>query len=130
MGVDPRYRPPRLGLRKRKGFSAPVWEVTGPEQTAISAGVRPDHMKSSVSSSATVAWNLCLTWEQFEFAVDVSDACDIKMSAIRVYESVFSSWKITASGFGEIRGQTPNFPAKLRTSASARTGFAARWWLC
>src|SRR5437870_2292552 len=103
MGVDPRYRPARLGLRKRKGFSAPVREVTGPEQTAISAGVRPGRMKSSVSSSATVAWNLCLTWEQFEFAVDVSDACDIRMSAIRVYESVFSSGKITASGFGEIR---------------------------
>jgi len=40
-------------------------------------------MKSSVFSSATVAWNLCLTWEQFEFAVDGSDARDIKMSAIR-----------------------------------------------
>src|SRR5437667_10572104 len=113
MGVDPRYRPARLGLRKRKGFSAPVWEITGPEQTAISAGVRPGRMKSSVSSSATVAWNLCLTWEQFEFAVDVSDACDIRMSAIRVYDLGNS-------------GQTPIFPAKLITATAVRPGFAAR----
>src|SRR5437667_12450642 len=106
MGVDPRYRPARLGLRKRKGFSAPVWEVTGPEQTAISAGVRPGRMKSSVSSSATVAWNLCLTWEQFEFSVDVRDACDIRMSAICVFEAVFRSGKMTAACYGVIRCST------------------------
>jgi LmbE family N-acetylglucosaminyl deacetylase len=29
-------------------------------------------------------------WDRFDFAVDVSDVYDLKMSAIRVYESVFS----------------------------------------
>ena len=66
-------------------------------------------MKSSVSSSATVAWNLCLTWEQFEFAVDVSDACDIKMSAIRVYDR------------GNSRSD-PEFPRKTQNSS-----FSANW---
>ncbi len=66
-------------------------------------------MKSSVSSSATVAWNLCLTWEQFEFAVDVSDACDIKMSAIRVYDRGNS-------------GSDPEFPRKTQNIS-----FSANW---
>ena len=34
-------------------------------------------------------------WDRFDFAVDVSDVYDIKMSAIRVYESVFSGDQAT-----------------------------------
>lgn len=29
-------------------------------------------------------------WDRFDFAIDVSDVYDLKMSAVRVYESVFS----------------------------------------
>ncbi len=34
-------------------------------------------------------------WERFDFAVDVSDVYDVKMAAIRVYESVFSGDQAT-----------------------------------
>jgi LmbE family N-acetylglucosaminyl deacetylase len=34
-------------------------------------------------------------WDRFDFAVDVSDVYDKKMSAIRVYESVFSGDQAT-----------------------------------
>jgi N-acetylglucosamine malate deacetylase 1 len=29
-------------------------------------------------------------WDRFDFAVDVNGVCDLKMAALRVYESVFS----------------------------------------
>ena len=29
-------------------------------------------------------------WDRFDFAIDVSDAYDVKTAALRVYESVFS----------------------------------------
>jgi N-acetylglucosamine malate deacetylase 1 len=35
------------------------------------------------------------TWDQFDFAVDVSGVYDLKMSALRVYESVFSGDQAT-----------------------------------
>jgi len=34
-------------------------------------------------------------WDRFDFAVDVSDAYDVKMAAVRAYESVFSGAQAT-----------------------------------
>ncbi|HEV2176948.1 MAG TPA: PIG-L family deacetylase [Terriglobia bacterium] len=34
-------------------------------------------------------------WDQFDFAIDVSDVYDLKMAAVRVYESVFSGEQAT-----------------------------------
>jgi LmbE family N-acetylglucosaminyl deacetylase len=34
-------------------------------------------------------------WDRFDFAVDVSDVYDLKVSALRIYESVFSGDQAT-----------------------------------